>query len=272
MFCAECGQRLVDGANFCHRCGTPAVLAPERAPEPLKMSLETIAPAEAPPKEFLTPDTPAVTAADSGLHFDASHEPVVAQAIFARVKDICLSPSTEWPRIAEEASTPRTLYLSYVAPLVAIGVIASFLGHTIIGARVPLFGTVRVGVGAGIAYAIVTFALSLVGVYLIAQIVNVLAPTFGGQKSPLAALKVTAYSYTPAWLASVLNVIPVLGILVILASFYGLYLLYLGLPVLMRSPKEKAVGYTVVTVLCAILAGIVIAAIAELAVSAIAMG
>ena len=66
--------------------------------------------------------------------------------------------------------------------------------------------------------------------------------------------------------------IPVLGILVVLASFYGLYLLYLGLPVLMRSPKEKAVGYTVVTVLCAILAGIVIAAIAELAVSAIAMG
>jgi len=49
-------------------------------------------------------------------------------------------------------------------------------------------------------------------------------------------------------------------------------LLYLGLPVLMRSTKEKAVGYTVVTVLCAILAGIVIAAIAELAVSAIAMG
>src|SRR5438046_7525342 len=114
MFCAECGQRLADGANFCHRCGTPAVLAPERAPEPLKMSLETIAPAEAPPKEFLTPDTPAVTAADSGLHFDASHEPVVAQAIFARVKEICLLTYTEWPRIAEVESPTRKLYMGYV--------------------------------------------------------------------------------------------------------------------------------------------------------------
>src|SRR5205814_1553924 len=39
---------------------------------------------------------------------------------------------------------------------------------------------------------------------------------------------------------------------------YGLYLLYLGLPVLMGCPKDKALGYTVVTVLCAIVVGVVI--------------
>ena len=39
-----------------------------------------------------------------------------------------------------------------------------------------------------------------------------------------------------------------LGIL----GVYSLYLLYLGLPVLMKSPKEKALGYTLVVVLAAI--------------------
>ena len=96
------------------------------------------------------------------------------------------------------------------------------------------------------------FGLSFLQVFLIAWLVDTLAPTFGGQKDSLAALKVTAYSLTPGWIAAVLNVIPILGVLGILAALYGLYLLYLGLPVLMRNPKEKSIGYTVVLVICAI--------------------
>jgi hypothetical protein len=117
---------------------------------------------------------------------------------------------------------------------------------------------IRVGVFAGLAHAILIFGLSFVQVFLISWLVDVLAPTFGGQRDSLAALKVTAYSFTPGWVAAVLNIIPMLGLLGILAALYGLYLLYLGLPVLMRCPKEKSVGYTVVLVICAVVLSVVV--------------
>jgi hypothetical protein len=191
----------------------------------------------------------------------------LARGIFARVKSILLTPSTEWPVIAAESSSSGAIYLRYVAPLVAIGVIATFLGQTLVGTSMGPLGMARVGILAGLAHAILMFGLSFLQIFLISWLVDVLAPSFGGQRDPLAALKVTAYSFTPGWVAAVLNVIPVLGILGILAALYGLYLLYLGLPVLMRSPKEKSVGYTVVLVICAIVLSVLVTTLSACAIA-----
>ena len=68
--------------------------------------------------------------------------------------------------------------------------------------------------------------------------------------------------YTPAWIAGVLLVLPVLSSLVILvAALYGLYVFYLGLPPLMKCPKDKAFGYTAVVVICAIVISVVVGAV-----------
>jgi hypothetical protein len=117
---------------------------------------------------------------------------------------------------------------------------------------------------SGLSHAAVGYILGLVGVYLIALLINALAPTFGGEKNQMQALKVAAFSFTPAWIAGVLQILPALGILVLLAAIYSLYVLHLGLPVLMKAPKEKAVGYTVVVVLCAIVLAVVFGALANL--------
>jgi hypothetical protein len=45
-------------------------------------------------------------------------------------------------------------------------------------------------------------------------------------------------------------------------GLYSLYLLYLGLPVLMKSPREKAMAYTAVVILAAIVLFMVIGVIA----------
>ena len=122
-----------------------------------------------------------------------------------------LTPRTEWTVIADEAATPRAIYVGYVAPLAAIGAIALFAGQVLIGTPLPLLGVVRAGVGEGIVAAIFTFALALVSVWLLAQIIDALAPQFGGQRDSLRALKASAYSYTPAWLAGALHVVPAWG-------------------------------------------------------------
>jgi hypothetical protein len=267
MFCAQCGKPVPEGAKFCNFCGAAVGGSVQpAAPQPDPMSAAVIAPRPAQgPAGSTAP--PAGNAASAGPGLGGLPPTAAAHGLFARVKNILLSPSTEWPAIAAESTSASAIYLGYVAPLVAIGVIATLIGQSVIG--LPLLG--RVGIVAGVAHAILAFLLSFLGVFLIALLVDVLAPSFGGQRNSLAALKVTVYSFTPGWVAGVLNLIPMLGILGIIAALYGLYLLYLGLPVLMRCPQEKSIGYTIVTVLCAIVMWIVIAALTTCAVTGLGL-
>jgi hypothetical protein len=99
--------------------------------------------------------------------------------------------------------------------------------------------------------------LSLIGVFVVAYIIDFLAGTFGARKSPDNAMRVSAYSPTAAWVAGVFNIIPALSFLGIL-GLYSLYLLYTGITGLMRPPSDKAVVYTIAVIVCAIIVWIVI--------------
>jgi Yip1-like protein len=167
-----------------------------------------------------------------------------------RVKGIILSPKTEWAVIAGEPGDTGYLFGNYVAILAAIPAVCGFIGALLIGLP-PVTALIA---------AVIKYLLAFVSVYIVAWIVNLLAPAFGSQKSFASALKVTVYSYTPAWLAGVFLIIPRLGFLTIL-GLYGLYLLWLGLPPVMKTPPEKAIWYTIVIVICAIIVAIVLGAI-----------
>jgi hypothetical protein len=177
-----------------------------------------------------------------------------------RVKRILLSPGTEWQVIEAEPTTPAQLYTGYIVPLAAIGPIAQLIGYSVFGITVPLVGTYRVPIGSAISSALVTYVLSLAATYVLALIIDGLAPTFNGQRSQIGALKVAAYSSTASWVAGIFYLIPGLRLLTIL-GLYSLYLLYLGLPIVMKAPREKAVAYTAVVILAAIVLFMVIAMI-----------
>lgn len=178
-------------------------------------------------------------------------------ALVERVKGICLKPKTEWLTIAAEPATTGGLITGYVVPLAAIGAIAGFIGRTVVGISIPFVGSYRVPMVASLGTSVVMFVMAIVGVFILSIIINALAPTFGGEKSSVQALKVAVYAYTPTWVVSVVQVLPALGILVALAGLYSLYLLYLGLPRVMKCPQEKAIGYTAVVVVCGIVLYIV---------------
>ena len=177
-----------------------------------------------------------------------------------------MAPDSEWSVIAEENTPTGTLITGYVVPLAAIGAVAGFIGGSIVGISLPFMGRYRVPITAGLATAIFMLVMAVVGVFILGLIINALAPTFGAQKNSAQALKLAVYSYTPAWLAGVFQILPMLSALGILAGLYGLYLLYLGIPRLMQCPKEKAVGYTAVVVVCAIVLSIVVMGIGGLVV------
>ena len=171
-------------------------------------------------------------------------------ALVDRVKNILLSPRAEWQGIDAEPATVSSLYAGYIAPLSAIPAICQAVGMALIGISIPFVGgSYKTPFVSAITNAAVTYVLGLVAIYIVALIVDALAPSFGGTKNPIQALKVVAYAYTAAWVGGIFSLIPALGIIALIFALYSLYLLYLGLPVLMKAPAEKALGYTVVVVL-----------------------
>lgn len=180
-----------------------------------------------------------------------------------RAKNIIVTPKTEWDVIAAETTPAGTLITGYVLPLAVVSALAMFIGMSLVGTSM-FFGTFRMPITWGLAMLVYHVVMAVVTVFVVSLIIDALAPTFGGTKDRAQALKLAVYAYTPAWVAGILMILPALGILVLLAALYGIYLLYLGLPKLMHNPPEKSAGYTALTVVCAIVIGVVISMISGL--------
>ncbi len=174
-----------------------------------------------------------------------------------RVKNILLTPKTEWPVIAGESTTVPDLYKNYIVVLAAIPAVFGFIKSSIIGSGA--FGiTVRTGIGAGLTMMVLSYAIALGVIYLMALLIDAFAPNFGCDKNPVQALKSAAYAYAAAWVAGAGAVVPWLGTLIALAgAIYAIYLLYLGLPHTMKCPPDRAGGYAAVVVVIGWLVGLV---------------
>jgi hypothetical protein len=169
-----------------------------------------------------------------------------------RVKAILLTPRAEWKVIEQEHDTLFDLLLTYVALLAAIPEVAHVIGQSLIGGYAPIVPNL---VRAVTVY-LVTFAM----VYIIAGVIDLLAPRFGAEKNFANAVKLSAYSHTPLWLARIFLIIPGLNFLLIL-GLYGFYLLWVGLPMLMKVPEDKALPYAAIVTACALIPAIVLAMI-----------
>ena len=189
--------------------------------------------------------------------FNIGPQPVT---LIERVKAMLLTPKAEWPKIATSSETIGDIYRSWVIPLAAIGPVAHFIGGVVFG--YGAFGfRYRPSIGSALGTAILSYILTLVGVYLLALIIDALAPQFGGTKNRTAAFKVAAFGGTAAWVAGIFGIFPALGFLGLL-GLYSLYLIFLGLPLLMKSPPEKATGYIIVVVIVTFVISVVVGSVA----------
>lgn len=177
-----------------------------------------------------------------------------------RAKRLLLTPAEEWRAIDAEPMTVGGIFKTWVLPLAAIGPVAGLIGSTLFG--YSAFGvTFRPSIGATLGTAVISYVMAIVGTFVLALIIDALAPTFSGTKNQVQAVKVAAYSSTAAWLAGIFQLLPAAAILGLL-GLYSFYLLYVGLPLLMKAPAAKAMSYTIVTIIAAIIVFFVSAAIA----------
>jgi hypothetical protein len=188
-----------------------------------------------------------------------------------RVKEIIIQPKTAWEKIKDENTSINALYTSYAAVLAVIPAAAYFIGMSLVGTSL-MGGHYRVPMTSGLVYAVLQYVLTLAGMYVVALIIDALAPRFNSKKDRCAATKVAVFSWTPALVAGVFGIFPVLSPLILLASLYSLYLFYLGLPVLMETPKEKSIQYFAVVIAVSIVVWVAASALAALAIRMPAAG
>jgi hypothetical protein len=182
--------------------------------------------------------------------------------IVDRAKNMIMKPKQEWQVIDGETHTVKDLYVNYAMILAAIPAVAKFIGFSIVGLG-GVLSQYRIPIASGVALMVVGYVLSLASVYVLALIVDALAPNFGSQKNFIQALKLSVFAMTAAWLAGIFSLLPALSILGLL-GLYSLYVLYLGMPVLMKTPEDKLVPYFVVVLIAAIVVHVVIGALAAL--------
>jgi hypothetical protein len=240
MNCPHCNEPVAANARFCGACGN-AITASTPA--------QTFEPALAGPAAHASAGAP--SPADS-----------IAAPLIARVKNMILTPKTEWPVVEREPTSIGQLYISYVAPLALLAAVLAFIHVSLIGVHLPFGGTIRQPFSLGLTSLVMTLVGAFIGLLIVGFIINVLAPTFGGVRDMRQAVKTAAYAFTPAWIGAVFGLLPAFSTLLQLAAdVYAIYVLYLGLPIMMRGKQEQAAGYTASVVVCTIILGFVLGAV-----------
>jgi len=167
-----------------------------------------------------------------------------------RVKSILADPSAAWPQIEKEGGDAASLLTGYVAWLALIPAVFGFIGACIVGAILPGIGAVRAPVMASLSGAVFGYVVTCAAVLVLGLLIDLLAPAFGGRRDFTKAFKLAVYSYTPVWLIGIFLIVPGLRFLGLL-GFYGAYILWTGLPILVSAPEQKIPAFTALMVACA---------------------
>ena len=173
--------------------------------------------------------------------------------LIARIQRLFLTPGAEWDTIDNEGADVASIYQSYILPLAGLAALAGFIGSAIVGVA-----GFRAGFASALIQAVVSVGLNCAMVYIVAQIIHALAPQFGAKPEFGQAFKVAAYFPTAGWVGAMFMVFPALWFVALIGWLYSLYLLFVGLPKLMKPAADKAMIYTLAVIGASIAVGIVV--------------
>ncbi len=241
-FCPNCGAELKPGAKFCVACGTPIAVTtapPFQQTPPPRPNYQ-----QQPVYENTREAANAFTDAATGK-----------TNLFRRVINIIIKPHQEWYVIAGEQPDTMKLIGGYALILALIPAVSAFVKYSIIGSY-AISETILTGIQTGL----VQLFSALIGVYLLAWVIDLLAPTFDSEKNFGRSLQLAVYASTPQWVAGILLLLSTtMSMLIMVFGLYAIYLLAVGMPMMKGTPKDKLVGYVLLTIVAMIVIGLVIA-------------
>ena len=165
--------------------------------------------------------------------------------IVIRVKNILLEPDQEWDAIQREEMTVADVYKRYLFAAAAVPAVAHLVGLIISCSAQPI-AQMLLSISLAVFHVALFYGLWLGSVHVTAFLINRLAPTFQSRPNFANAVKLSGFAWTAVWAVGILLAAPILRPLLVLALFYAIYILYLGLPKLMATPHDRVIYFTII--------------------------
>lgn len=183
------------------------------------------------------------------------------KVLFEKIRDLVFKPKQTWEAIDKISLTQKQLIGGYLLPLAAIPTIAFFLGYSVFGVRIPFSGVYRMVWLQSLITALVGYFVAVFSAVIIANIISQMATWFQSAPDLNKGYKLVVFSYAPFWIAGILYIIPTLSVIVLIAGLYGLYLLFLGIPIVMDVPENRVKIYGVASLVVALIVYIILSQI-----------
>jgi hypothetical protein len=180
-----------------------------------------------------------------------------SEFILSRAYGLFRDTNLEWEQIRAEETTVPNILIGYVAPLAAILPVCDLIGKALFS------GPVGIDFSQALIQAVISWILTVALTFFVGVLINAIADNFEADKNDLYAQKIAAYSMTPFYLSGVLYLWPPLWWFGFFALAATVFLLYRGLPILMKTPQERALSYASSVTVAAAVALIVVLALSS---------
>lgn len=155
--------------------------------------------------------------------------------IVNQTKDLVLNPKRTLKKLKDEKVNRNDIiiYLAVVGFPTFIGIL--------IGLGIYGFW------GQALIRAVIFYILAVIGIIAFGYLFNELAPTFKSKRNLMQSVKLITYSSTPWLIAGILWIVPFnwFWTLSFFAGLYGIYILYIGLPIYMETPNDQQIPYLI---------------------------
>ncbi|WP_166269114.1 Yip1 family protein [Marinobacter caseinilyticus] len=151
-------------------------------------------------------------------------------------------PDREWEAIRKDSESIGMLYLGHILLLALIPAAAGYYGTTQVGWQIGDGQIIRLTSGSALQLCILFYAAMLAGVYIIGRFIDFFAATYDVRNDNPKGVILAAYTATPVFLLGVIAVYPNIWVNMLvglIAIAYSVYLLYEGLPILMKIPEDR---------------------------------
>lgn len=179
---------------------------------------------------------------------------------------ILYHPKEEWGQIRKEHFSSTHIFLQQISVLAAIPAISMFIGTTQVGWSIAGSEYVKLEAMSALPAAVAFYFAMWVAVAFITYTIRWMEKNYGGNVSFEDCLSLATYTATPLFLSGLAALYPLLWFNVavgLVAISYTVYLLYTGVPVIMRIPEERAFMFStsILTVGLCTLVGIIVTSV-----------
>ncbi len=155
---------------------------------------------------------------------------------------ILFSPRSTWEAIRDEEDSVLMTYLKFVIPIALLPPIAWYYGSVEVGWELG-DRVIKLTSASAMQIMVLFYIAMLIGTGFLGMMVHWMSETYEADTSTASkGVQIAAYTLAPMFVCGAIGFYPMLWIDMLLgcaAAAYAVYLLYIGVPIVMRIPSER---------------------------------